>query len=91
MRINDRNGKVEIAFTKSETSRFLETAYLANRIACNEADTKASEAAESLASLCRRTAALYGAQYLDDAGNLIESNRTKRDASEAPAAAASGY
>ncbi|MEM8494610.1 MAG: hypothetical protein AAF663_04395 [Planctomycetota bacterium] len=88
MRINDRNGKVEIALTKSETARLLEAAYLATRISRNEGDVKVAEEAASLAALCRSTTTRYGAQYLDDDGNLVESGRNKRDASEAPA---SGY
>ncbi|MEM8864078.1 MAG: hypothetical protein AAGF31_00865 [Planctomycetota bacterium] len=84
MRISDKNGKVDINFTKSETTRFLEVAYLATRVARN-ADAPQSEEAAKLAEACRVLAHRYGGQYLDENGELIEAR--KPDLSEAPATA----
>lgn len=64
MRINDKNGKVDIELIKAEVRLLLEGSYVVERIARNVEPGPAQELMRSAENF-RAVAAKYGGQYID--------------------------
>lgn len=74
MRLYRKDGKDNVALTKSETQRILEGTYIAQQISRNIPDCKESEL---FVAHGRELAKLFGAQHLDEQGELKEPESRK--------------